>query len=179
MFTDLVCSLLPILIVWRLHLPLQKKLGICVLMAMGLTATAFAGLRAASLGGTNISDTTYTYLMTGVWMTIELNLGIIAANLSTVKGWVKLFRSKVLGKEGTGTYGSHTHGTPMYIEYASHSGNRMGTAAARSGRRPSEADSDRSEIPLKGIIQTRDYIVADSGAQSIDAERESHRPWDE
>ncbi|KAI6915214.1 hypothetical protein D0869_00935 [Hortaea werneckii] len=179
MLTDLVCSLLPILIVWKLHLPLQKKLGICVLMAMGLTATAFAGLRAASLGGTNISDTTYTYLMTGVWITIELNLGIIAANLSTVKGWIKLFRSKVLGKEETGTYGSHTHGTPMYIKYGNHSGNRMGTAAARSGRRPSEADSDRSEIPLKGIIQTRDYIVADSGAQSIGAERESHRPWDE
>ncbi|RMX86331.1 hypothetical protein D0869_03161 [Hortaea werneckii] len=106
----------------------------------------------------------------------QLNLGIIAANLSTVKGWIKLFRSKVLGKEDTGTYGSRTHGTPMYIEYGNRSGNRMGTAAAKSGRRPSEADSDRSEIPLKGIIKTRDYVVADSGAQSTGAERESHRP---
>lgn len=179
MFTDLVCTLLLFLIVWKLHLPLQKKLGICVLMAMGLTATAFAGLRAASLGGTNFSDTTYIYLMTGVWMTIELSLGIIAANLSTVRGWIKLFRSKVLGKEDTSTYGSRTHGTPMYIEHGNHSGNRMGTAAARSGRRPSEADSDRSEKPLQGIIKTRDYVVADSGAQSVGAERESHRPWDE
>nr|OQO29515.1 hypothetical protein B0A51_02607 [Rachicladosporium sp. CCFEE 5018] len=35
-FTDLLCSLLPIVILWKLQLPTRKKVGICVLMGLGL-----------------------------------------------------------------------------------------------------------------------------------------------
>jgi hypothetical protein len=34
--TDLICSLLPVAIMWKIQLPLQKKTSICVLMAIGL-----------------------------------------------------------------------------------------------------------------------------------------------
>jgi hypothetical protein len=35
-FTDLICSLLPIVVVWNLKLALKQKIAICGLMAMGL-----------------------------------------------------------------------------------------------------------------------------------------------
>jgi len=35
-FTDLLCSLMPISIVWKLQLPMEKKIGVCCLMGLGL-----------------------------------------------------------------------------------------------------------------------------------------------
>ena len=180
MFTDLICSLLPTLVVRKLQLPVRKKLGVCMLMAMGLAATAFAGLRAASLGGTNISDTTYTYTMTGVWMTIEANLGIIAANLATVRGVIGSIKKKLLGEPAT-TYDSRFHGTPMYAQYTSSGRRASERRGAENPQRTSEAGSDRSEIPLKGILQTTDVMVLDCEAHTpvkdIDEGQDQYRAW--
>lgn len=47
--TDLLCSMLPIVIMWNVQLPLKKKASICALMAMGLVCTACSAIRAKSL----------------------------------------------------------------------------------------------------------------------------------
>ncbi|KAK5734927.1 hypothetical protein LTR17_008560 [Elasticomyces elasticus] len=158
--TDLLCSLLPIIIVWNLQMALSKKIGVCVIMSMGLIATAFAIVRAVSLSVTTV-DTTYAYTYTGTWMMIETNLGIIATNLAPMRSVMHLFRRQVT---------QYTHNRSHQ-----HSSNKAGTAEQNSsyGRR-SERDmahaeeqraaspggaSDESEIPLKAILQTRTYDV--------------------
>jgi hypothetical protein len=79
--TDLICSLLPILVVYNVQIPLRKKIGICLLMSLGLVATACAAVRASSLG-TTVTDLSYDYCIAAFWANTELHLGIIAANLA-------------------------------------------------------------------------------------------------
>ena len=107
---------------------------------------------------------TLTYTMTGVWMTIELNLGIIAANLALMRGVITFFKRKLFPKSTT-TYGSKSNGTPAYAQYTFGSGPARHHASATSGRRMSGA-TDRSEIPLKLIMQTKEVVLAESEAQS-------------
>ncbi|KAK6409798.1 hypothetical protein LTR95_018272, partial [Oleoguttula sp. CCFEE 5521] len=162
-FTDLLCSLLPIVILWKLQLPTRKKVGICVLMGLGLVATSFAALRASSLG-LHISDTTYTYTFTGTWMTIEVNLGIIAANLAPLRGLISYFRHRK--DASSNVYGSH-RGTQR-----SRTANRSQLSAhAERGaahlalRRLGSHDSGTSRAPLKRLGTTE--------AQSVRPRRDS------
>lgn len=46
--TDLICSLLPIVIMWNLQLPLRTKVSVSAPMAVGLMCTACSGVRARS-----------------------------------------------------------------------------------------------------------------------------------
>jgi len=48
--TDLLVSLLPLYIVWSVQIPWRTKLSVCGLMSLGLIATGFGIMRAASLG---------------------------------------------------------------------------------------------------------------------------------
>ncbi|KAB5522107.1 hypothetical protein GE09DRAFT_500810 [Coniochaeta sp. 2T2.1] len=79
--TDLLCSLLPLLIIWNVRMPLRKKLMIWGLMSLGLTATGFGALRASSLGLVT-DDLSWTYAIAAIWSNLELFLGINAANLA-------------------------------------------------------------------------------------------------
>ncbi|TKA83957.1 hypothetical protein B0A55_00238 [Friedmanniomyces simplex] len=171
--TDLLCSLLPILIVWNLQLALNKKVGVCVVMGMGLVATAFAAVRAASLS-TTTTDTTYAYTYTGSWMIIETNLGIIATNLAPMRGVVNLFRRRVVQYSQNR---SHMHtlsksgggGNPTHDSVYGRRSERDMLADAEARRRPTSSGggSDQSEIPLKAILQTRTYDVTDHDVHSI------------
>lgn len=49
-FTDLVCALLPIVVVWKVKISTKTKIGVSCLMSLGLIATAVAIVRASSLG---------------------------------------------------------------------------------------------------------------------------------
>ncbi|KAK3067334.1 hypothetical protein LTR53_015868 [Teratosphaeriaceae sp. CCFEE 6253] len=180
--TDLLCSLLPILIVWNLQLALHKKVGVCVMMCMGLmyvlrrkvslstvlsdtdlpSATIFAAVRAASLS-VKTTDTTYAYAYTGTWMIIEANLGIMATNIPPLRGVVNLFRRRVrqYSRRHSRGHASRTNELPIR-EYTYGSGNARATAATEAPRPPSSGGgSDQSEIPLKSILHTRTYDVTD------------------
>jgi hypothetical protein len=64
--TDLICSLLPIAIMWKIQLPFRKKLSIWVLMAMGLVCTACSAVRAKTLNSKS-KDIAYEYSIVAIW----------------------------------------------------------------------------------------------------------------
>ncbi|KAK3110189.1 hypothetical protein LTR53_015777 [Teratosphaeriaceae sp. CCFEE 6253] len=171
--TDLLCSLLPILIVWNLQLALHKKVGVCVMMCMGLVATIFAAVRAASLS-VKTTDTTYAYAYTGTWMIIETNLGIMATNIPPLRGVVNLFRRRVRQYSCRHSRGhaSSPNELPTH-EYTYGSGNGRATVETEAPRPPSSGGgSDQSEIPLKSILHTRTYDVTDHDPRDM---REVHQ----
>ena len=174
--TDFICSLLPIAIVWNLQLAQRKKIGVCVLMAMGLTATAFAALRASSLS-TNILDTTYSYTYTGTWMVIETNLGIIAANLAPLRGLVVRFFPRIFSTHS----GTDRSGLPTHNTLVPNGNQRAQNLTIGSQRRRQSFTSDQSEVPLKDIVvqsHQREVRRADSdGLSSNDAGEEADRHW--
>ncbi|KAF9775900.1 hypothetical protein IL306_005968 [Fusarium sp. DS 682] len=48
--TDMICSLLPVFVIWNTSLPFKTKVSVWALMSLGLVATGFGIARAASLG---------------------------------------------------------------------------------------------------------------------------------
>jgi len=68
--TDLICSLLPIAIMWKIQMPLQKKISIWCLMAMGLVCTACSTVRAKSLNS-KTQDIAYEYAIVAIWAVTE------------------------------------------------------------------------------------------------------------
>ncbi|KAF2760376.1 hypothetical protein EJ05DRAFT_498333 [Pseudovirgaria hyperparasitica] len=80
-FSDFVCSLLPIYLLHNLNMPLRTKAAVCGLMAMGLIATSCAAVRASTLT-TAPTDITYAYGVTALWSNTEIHLGIVATNMS-------------------------------------------------------------------------------------------------
>ncbi|KAF1939446.1 hypothetical protein EJ02DRAFT_513844 [Clathrospora elynae] len=79
--TDLICALLPIAVLWKVKINMRTKLGVCVLMSLGLIATAVAIVRASSLG-TKSADLSYDYCIAAIWANTELHVGISATNFA-------------------------------------------------------------------------------------------------
>ncbi|RBR05230.1 hypothetical protein FVER53590_12373 [Fusarium verticillioides] len=79
--TDLICSLLPVFVIWNTSLPLKTKISVWALMSLGLVATGFGIARATSLGVVT-SDLSWVYAITAIWSNLELYLGIVGANLA-------------------------------------------------------------------------------------------------
>jgi hypothetical protein len=105
--TDLICALLPVVVLWKVNMTLKLKIGVCGLMGMGLIATAVAIVRASSLG-IKTADLSYDYCIAAIWANTELHLGIIATNLALSRMiWTMLKGDKAsLASTHTQRYGT-------------------------------------------------------------------------
>ncbi|KAG9670474.1 hypothetical protein KCU99_g6184, partial [Aureobasidium melanogenum] len=105
--TDLVCTVLPIHVVWNVKIPLSTKAAVCGLMSLGLVATICSAIRAASLG-TTTDDLSYAYCIAAIWANTELLLGIIAANLALSRSIYKYFTECARSLTSNASGGSRT-----------------------------------------------------------------------
>ncbi|KAI5204541.1 hypothetical protein E4T39_03553, partial [Aureobasidium subglaciale] len=108
--TDLICTGLPIYVVWSVSsIPLLTKTAVCGLMSLGLVATVCSAIRAASLR-TTTDDLSYAYCIAAIWANTELFLGIIAANLALSRSIYKYFtaHAKKLVSNTSGLRASRT-----------------------------------------------------------------------
>ncbi|KAK4962072.1 hypothetical protein LTR10_002569 [Elasticomyces elasticus] len=138
--TDLLCSLLPIIIVWNLQMAVSKKIG-C------------NGVRNRKSGLAQRHYSRYDV--------IETNLGIIATNLAPMRSVMHLFRRQVTQytHNRSHQHSSNKGGTAEQVSsYGRRSERDMAHAEEQRAASPSGA-SDESEIPLKAILQTRTYDV--------------------
>ncbi|KAK8024994.1 hypothetical protein PG990_002817 [Apiospora arundinis] len=78
-FGDLTYVLLPVMVVWKLHMPLQRKLGLCILLALSLVTMGVAITKAVySKTAENRSDDALYYSSIGVlWAILEQTMVII------------------------------------------------------------------------------------------------------
>ncbi|KAL0935585.1 uncharacterized protein CTRU02_210176 [Colletotrichum truncatum] len=166
--TDLICSLLPLAVVWNVKMPPKTKLSVCFLMGLGLAATGFGIARAASLG-ISTTDLSWVYCIAGIWSNLELFLGIIAANLALSRSiWVHFFGSR----DNQTLPGSTGRSNPAGSGYVNSKlrGDRFEVPSTmiRSHRRGSETRSSNSDIPLEPGIQkkTEFWWTEDDDAQS-------------
>ncbi|KAK1770194.1 hypothetical protein QBC33DRAFT_446602 [Phialemonium atrogriseum] len=164
LMTDFICSLLPLAVVWKVQIPLKKKLMIWGLMSMGLVATAFGAVRAASLG-LQTDDLSWVYCIAAIWSNLELFLGITAANLALSRSvWMFLRHGRRANTSGRTQSQNWT--SPPSEGSSRGSGMRMATTrsatsarteadeAARGGRGGADGGmgrrpgSEGSDIPL-------------------------------
>ncbi|KAK1848968.1 integral membrane protein [Colletotrichum chrysophilum] len=166
--TDLICSLLPLAVVWNVNMPRRTKVSVCFLMGLGLAATGFGIARAASLGITT-TDLSWAYCIAGIWSNLELFLGIIAANLALSRSiWVHFFGSN----DSHAIPGSTGRSNPTESGYVNSKlrGDQfeVPSTMVRSRRRGSETRSSNSDIPLQPGIQkkTEFWWTEDDESQS-------------
>ncbi|OHX00754.1 integral membrane protein [Colletotrichum incanum] len=135
-FSDLLCSLLPLAIVWRIRIPSQKKAMVTGLMSLGVvyvwqpreavlrapqmcdtvfstdrafSATAFGIVRAQSLSVSE-ADLSWDFCITAIWSNLELFLGISAANLALSRAMYHYFVPSSEGSIPRGRYDPSSSG---------------------------------------------------------------------
>ncbi|KAF6830301.1 integral membrane protein [Colletotrichum musicola] len=148
--TDLICSLLPLAVVWNVNMPRMTKFSISLLMGLGLVATGFGVARAASLG-ISTTDLSWAYCIAGIWSNLELYLGVIAANLALTRSiWAHFF-----GNGG----GGGAHAIP---------GSTGRTNPSESGYLNSKLRGDRFEVPATMIRSSRSRGGSDTRGSDSD-----------
>ncbi|KPM36912.1 hypothetical protein AK830_g9652 [Neonectria ditissima] len=167
--TDILCSLLPLLVIWNVRLPFKTKLSVWALMSLGLVATGFGIARAASLGIVT-SDLSWVYAITAIWSNLELYLGIIGANLALGRSMFVFFFRGGKSNQGSSYVASGSNAAYMNSGYRVDSTNNT-TTFIRSNRAPSPSRSDNSDIPLEPGIQKRTEIWV--GEETISPESTS------
>ncbi|KAF5010991.1 hypothetical protein FDECE_2861 [Fusarium decemcellulare] len=151
--TDIICSLLPMLAVWKVRLPMKTKMSVWALMSLGLIATGFGVARAASLGIKTV-DLSWVYAITAIWSNLELYLAIAGANLALSRSlWGYFFgdKKKQLNQSSYAKPGSNSNSAFTNSRF------RHDTMP-RSPRVPSPSRSDNSDIPLGPRINKRTEI---------------------
>ncbi|KAK4159945.1 hypothetical protein QBC43DRAFT_304145 [Cladorrhinum sp. PSN259] len=165
LLTDLICSLLPLLVIRNVRLPFKTKASLCCLMSLGLVATGFGVARAASLGLVT-TDLSWAYCIAAIWSNLELFLGVIAANLVLSRSIYMFLR---YGKGGLSnsdqSRGSQYPSRLHYInqkDCADDAFEPPEPGTEGNERRPSIPKSDRSDVPLKtigGIHKTTELFI--------------------
>ncbi|VTT62108.1 unnamed protein product [Fusarium fujikuroi] len=139
--TDLICSLLPVFVIWNTSLPLKTEISVWALMSLGLVATGFGIARATSLGVVT-SDLSWVYAITAIWSNLELYLGIVGANLALSRSIFAYFF-----REGGTTKGSSYGGMPRSTS-ASRNLRVPSSSGFRSGQSRIQSRDQDSEISL-------------------------------
>ena len=91
-FSDIVCTLLPVFILWNVQISLRLKFAVWGLMSLGLLATICAAVRASLSGNDTDTDLTYSLAFISIWASLEMNYGVTAANLALSRYmWIFFF----------------------------------------------------------------------------------------
>lgn len=87
---DLVFSFIPITFIRKLNRPRREKIFMCILMALGLTASCAAIVRTMFLQGFYTSpDLFRTNVSIALWAVLEQQFALIAANIPTLKAFME------------------------------------------------------------------------------------------
>ncbi|WYZ39460.1 hypothetical protein EsH8_III_001374 [Colletotrichum jinshuiense] len=151
--SDLLCSLLPLVVVWNVKIPCPKKTLITGLMSLGLISTAFGIARAESLGVSD-NDLSWTFCITAIWSNLELFLGITAANLALSRAILLYFiprMDKTLPRDPSIP---SIHGY-IHSELRSDRYEIPSTTISSGHGRSSDTSSSNSDTPLEPGIQKK------------------------
>lgn len=147
---DLTCVLFPVLVVWKLNMPLHRKAGLCVLLALSLFTMGVSianAVTAAAVGG-NSEDamyiTSYTLMCAGIEQEFVIMMGC-APTLSSIRKLKRQIPSvfsisesirKLVSSRGTGYEMQDSNGLGHSSEriYTSESGPKGSSSARGSSR---------------------------------------------
>ncbi|MCJ1403436.1 hypothetical protein MMC11_006659 [Xylographa trunciseda] len=94
--TDLIVLLMPVPMVWKLHLPRLQRIGLAGLFLLGGLAT-FASCYRYSLLFYQPEDVTYNLIPASIWTIIEIDVTIITVCLIVSRPWLlRIFPSRLV-----------------------------------------------------------------------------------
>ncbi|EHA52954.1 hypothetical protein MGG_05214 [Pyricularia oryzae 70-15] len=110
--TDLLTYSLPIPLVLRLQVTRPQRIGLAVMLSLGLLACASSVIRITFIPAMLVSqDPTWDIAQPMYWSVIETNVGILAASIPSLKVIAKVYFPRLLGTQsGRGAGGGGTAG---------------------------------------------------------------------
>ncbi|TPR10589.1 hypothetical protein CAN33_0022910 [Aspergillus niger] len=135
-FFDLLILIMPIRVVWGLHLQSAQKLGAILVFSLGLLVTVISMIRLADTLHSTDTDLTYGYVELGMWSAVEPVTGLICCSLMTYGPFIKKLRQA--GKGYIRGKSSHHR--------QSHSSNSFATQNKLTGHRSAEYDQSDLEL---------------------------------
>ncbi|MCJ1283108.1 hypothetical protein MMC26_002435 [Xylographa opegraphella] len=169
--TDLLLTVSPIAILWRVRIKRGKKIRICSLMSLGLVATFSNALR--NLFQPELTDPDFTYAITPIscLAIIELNSGVIAACIPACVPYFNRYKAQrfwyPLQSHATSTTNPTSKGT---ITLAS----SQGTVTVASSNRDRWHTSHTHEVDeeCSGIRVTNEILMEERMGNSFQTLRD-------
>lgn len=90
-FADLTYVLFPVIIIWNLHLSLDKRIGLMLLMCTSLITMAVSIMKAITLAHVSgVKEPAYSSSLSALWAGLEQTLVIIMASVPALSAVTKL-----------------------------------------------------------------------------------------
>ncbi|KAF2188868.1 hypothetical protein K469DRAFT_72342 [Zopfia rhizophila CBS 207.26] len=108
--TDVIIIVMPMPMLWKLKMPVRKRIAMMILFSLGFVATIAALVRFSALAFfKGATDYTYTSSQAYIWMGVEFSFGLTTGSLSSLRpiiAWkgVGLFSSERSRYPDTGTH---------------------------------------------------------------------------
>ncbi|KAH7049470.1 hypothetical protein B0J12DRAFT_719378 [Macrophomina phaseolina] len=160
--TDVVIIAMPMPIIWKLNMPVRRRIVVMALFSLGFIATIAALVRFSTLafvkGGI---DVTYTSSNAYIWMSVEYSLGFSAGSLSSLRPMIRW--------KGLGLFSTKNSSNPPY---GTHSGSRRNPRSSGYARQDCEAAIKLSTISgheraLKNAVVAAELEGSESTEQII------------
>ncbi|MCJ1328445.1 hypothetical protein MMC10_005122 [Thelotrema lepadinum] len=148
---DFILAILPVTIIYKIKISMNKKIGICTLLSLGLLAGVCACVKAAQLSSlTARSDLTWNTFDLLAWTSSETFLLIFCGSASTLRPLLDIIR-------GRDPYrGSHGYGSGAR---ANRSSNREGRQSAR------RSNADKLSSGNGGSVSNQTRVESDTGTE--------------
>lgn len=91
-FTDFTIGLLPIFIVWKLHMPRPSKIALAGILGLGCIACSAVIIRIPFLYKFKQPNFIFVCTQISIWSNIEAGLGITAGSLTTLRPLFRILR---------------------------------------------------------------------------------------
>jgi hypothetical protein len=160
--TDLALSLMPIRLIRTLHRSTSEKILICVLMALGLLATAVACAKMTTFTTFGQGDPMQGTIMPSMWAKVEEQVGIIASSAPCLKSPMETMLKKL------GILKEHQLARPSFVADLS-----MPGMPHEQPERTSDADSN----PKKEIRVDSLAVRSGTSASSNDTQGNRGGSW--
>ncbi|KAJ5469714.1 hypothetical protein N7539_009332 [Penicillium diatomitis] len=116
LFTDVIVMAIPIIITWKLQMPVRQKLAVCLILCLGGIATAIGVWRLVILTQgfiLHMPNPDPTYNISFVSSAIECNTAVLTACAPSMKAIARRYVPRLLGtsRRDTSGYGAGTSGS--------------------------------------------------------------------
>lgn len=156
--SDFSFAAFPILILWRVQIDFKTKIGLWLLMSLGFITGACCLVRTVLNNQSVPLDETYDGIVNWMWRLIEVQVGIIAACIPTLRplyGWLMRrtrgqgtqldTNIKLVGKEREAWVDDHTKDVPK---------ERRSGSIPRERTSRDRRDAMEAELVREGIVST-------------------------
>ena len=175
-FTDLTFAILPIPLLWTLQINNKTKLSVLGILSLGFFAASASLVKVYYLTGYGqFGDFLWDATPLTIWSATEVNVGIIAASIPSLKPLFKSILGSTYGQSAYGKYPTNSRGYAQQIsgKDGAHSNisrsrnngvkgeafemhNNTGNSAVRTGNRERDKlgfnNSEESILPMQSNV---------------------------